>query len=94
MTRTDRKGMSTTTFVVAACAAAVFGVIWYAASRPWSGFSDLSVGECLERDGVIVDTLGGEFQYEQGDFLGDVRGLSCPCVCIDREGLARARSTK
>lgn len=92
MNHQHRSGISTATFLVVVFVVMVFGIIWYAASRPWSGFGDLSVGECLARDGVVVDPLGGEFRYEAGDFLGNVDGLSCPCICLNREGLARAKN--
>jgi hypothetical protein len=89
MNGTSRSGFSFPAVVVAFCGIVMFGLIWYAASRPWSGVNDLSVGQCLARGGVVVDPLGGELRYEQGDFLGNVTGLECPCICLDREGLVR-----
>ena len=83
----DRAGISFAFFVVVACGAIITGAIWYAVSRPWSGITTLSPGECIAAGGVIVDTFSNpDAAFADGRFLGEIQGLQCPCVCFARDG--------
>ncbi|MEK7513141.1 MAG: hypothetical protein AAB601_02985 [Patescibacteria group bacterium] len=64
------------------CAFLLVGVFWYAASRPWSGTVQVTPGECISRGGVITDPFNRDLSYQPGEFLGEVSGLRCSCVCL------------
>lgn len=84
---TDRAGFSFSLFVVLFCGALILGAIWYAVSRPWTGITTLSAGQCIAAGGVIVDTFNNQdAAFASGRFLGEIEGLKCPCVCLAREG--------
>lgn len=44
----------------------------------------MSVKECEEKKGKVVNTLAGE-TCEGGKNLGEIEGLRCPCVCCALE---------
>ncbi len=59
--------------------AAVMGYLYYKGEIDIGVLDDdLTSKECLDKGGVIVNSLSGECDTDK---IGDISDLRCPCVC-------------